>query len=185
MQHFLIKRTFPLLARDGPRYRGFIVAWVMMMMVRRNILLALFVGMPLVSEALWAGLKPKLTSKASMLREENGVDTDYPWRFDGRLWFRPAFVRAPEELPGDVRALSLLGWTVGGGKNRNAVWVEKIGASNIELLSLAKPGRQKYANLPTHHLLTTPTIPAPKLKHDRPTENPLHTACCVHVHTRK
>ena len=48
-------------------------------------------------------------------REENGVDAAYPWRFDGRLWFRPALVRMPEEpLPGNVAAVGLFGWTVGG-----------------------------------------------------------------------
>jgi len=33
--------------------------------------------------------------------EENGIDENYPWRFDGRFWFRPSFVRAPplDELP--------------------------------------------------------------------------------------
>ena len=46
--------------------------------------------------------------------ELNGVSEIYPWRFDGRLWFRPALVRAPTELPGDVSAVSLFGWTVGG-----------------------------------------------------------------------
>ena len=78
--------------------------------------------------------------------EENGVDADFPWRFgtcrqgprltqshractlipdrpalllpaaDGRLWFRPAFVRAPDpsSLPAGVSAVALLGWTVGG-----------------------------------------------------------------------
>ena len=35
---------------------------------------------------------------------------------DGRLWFRPAFVRAPEPdaLPEGMSAVSLFGWTVGG-----------------------------------------------------------------------
>ena len=78
--------------------------------------------------------------------EENGVDADFPWRFgscrqgppltqshractlipdrpalllpaaDGRLWFRPAFVRAPHpsSLPAGVSAVALLGWTIGG-----------------------------------------------------------------------
>ena len=48
--------------------------------------------------------------------EENGVDADFPWRFDGRLWFRPALVRAPDpsSLPAGVSAVALLGWTIGG-----------------------------------------------------------------------
>ena len=37
----------------------------------------------------------------AVTEEENGVDESYPWRFDGRFWFRPSFVRAPplDELP--------------------------------------------------------------------------------------
>jgi len=49
-------------------------------------------------------------------REENGLDSEYPWRFEGRLWFRPALVRMPteQEIPGDVRPFGLFGWTLGG-----------------------------------------------------------------------
>jgi hypothetical protein len=48
-------------------------------------------------------------------REENGIDDRYPWRFDGRLWFRPALVRMPSKPPpGDVRTVGLFGWTLGG-----------------------------------------------------------------------
>ena len=40
---------------------------------------------------------------------------EYPWSFDGRLWFRPALVKTPEgPLPGDVRPLGVFGWTLGG-----------------------------------------------------------------------
>jgi len=47
--------------------------------------------------------------------EFNGVDDEFPWRFDGRLWFRPALVRAPSEpLPGGVSSVNLFGWTIGG-----------------------------------------------------------------------
>lgn len=37
----------------------------------------------------------------TITEEENGIDANYPWRFDGRFWFRPSFVRAPplDELP--------------------------------------------------------------------------------------
>ncbi|KAL1530958.1 hypothetical protein AB1Y20_001849 [Prymnesium parvum] len=48
------------------------------------------------------------------LAEANGVDPAFPYRFEGRLWFRPALVRAPTELPEGLAALSLFGWTVGG-----------------------------------------------------------------------
>lgn len=49
---------------------------------------------------------------------ENG-DEDYPWRFEGRLWFRPALVRVPPpdsdlRPPPSVSMLNLFGWTVGG-----------------------------------------------------------------------
>eukprot|EP00962_Isochrysis_galbana_P020721 scaffold6068_cov119-Isochrysis_galbana.AAC.5 len=46
----------------------------------------------------------------------NGVDEQYPWLFRGRLWFRPALLPTPPAgaLPDGVRALGLLGWTVGG-----------------------------------------------------------------------
>lgn len=48
--------------------------------------------------------------------EENGLDSEYPWRFEGRLWFRPALVSVPAEdaIPGGVRPLGLFGWTLGG-----------------------------------------------------------------------
>lgn len=48
--------------------------------------------------------------------EENGEDAAYPWRFDGRVFFRPALVRAPppEQLPAGVGVVGLLGWTLGG-----------------------------------------------------------------------
>ena len=44
----------------------------------------------------------------------NGVDAAYPYLFDGRLWFRPAIVRVPPELPGDVRPVGLFGFSIGG-----------------------------------------------------------------------
>ena len=49
--------------------------------------------------------------------EENGEDlAEYPWRFDGRVFFRPALVRSPqpEALPRGVGVVSILGWTLGG-----------------------------------------------------------------------
>lgn len=43
-------------------------------------------------------------------------DEEFPWRFDGRFWFRPALVRAPAQgsLPQGVTTLSLFGWSLGG-----------------------------------------------------------------------
>merc|ERR1711920_1039050 len=44
------------------------------------------------------------------------ANAEFPWRFQGRVWFRPALVRAPADgsLPAGVRVLCALGWTVGG-----------------------------------------------------------------------
>ena len=47
----------------------------------------------------------------------NGPDPAYPWRFLGRLWFRPSLVRCDDAyaaLPAHVRPLALFGWTIGG-----------------------------------------------------------------------
>lgn len=46
----------------------------------------------------------------------NSADGSYPWKFNGRLWFRPALVKAPDStaLPDGVTCLSLGGYTVGG-----------------------------------------------------------------------
>lgn len=46
----------------------------------------------------------------------NGKDEEYPYYFRGRLWFRPALVRAPSQspYPSVVKIVSLFGWTVGG-----------------------------------------------------------------------
>ena len=56
-----------------------------------------------------------ILSPPSTAGVENGLDDEYPWRFDGRLWFRPSLVRTPEyDPPGNIRFLSLFGWTLGG-----------------------------------------------------------------------
>lgn len=46
----------------------------------------------------------------------SATPTNFPWRFQGRVWFRPALVRAPAvgSLPAGVRVLRALGWTLGG-----------------------------------------------------------------------
>jgi hypothetical protein len=44
------------------------------------------------------------------------ITSEFPWAFEGRVWFQPALVRAPatpEVAPG-VTCLSLFGWTLGG-----------------------------------------------------------------------
>ena len=59
-------------------------------------------------------------TRASTLRMQapgsNSADISYPWKFNGRLWFRPAIVKAPDSdaLPDGVTCLSLGGYTVGG-----------------------------------------------------------------------
>ena len=52
---------------------------------------------------------------------ENGRDAEYPWCFTGRLWFRPALVRAPSsedasdpKPPPSLSIVNLFGWTIGG-----------------------------------------------------------------------
>lgn len=52
---------------------------------------------------------PKITSTA------NGVEPDFPYLFDGRIWFRPALVQVPQDgPPAGVNCISLFGWTLGG-----------------------------------------------------------------------
>ena len=74
--------------------------------------LVLFATLPALAAAL--RLPTFFTTPKPAASELNGVDGDYPWRFDGRLWFRPALVRAPSTLPGGLSAVSLFGWTIGG-----------------------------------------------------------------------
>ncbi len=57
------------------------------------------------------------TSRSIAPSSANSADADYPWRFEGRLWFRPALVRLESSalpLPGGVRPLELFGWSLGG-----------------------------------------------------------------------
>jgi len=42
------------------------------------------------------------------------VDSAYPYLFDGRLWFRPAIVRVPQNLPDGLSAVGLFGFSIGG-----------------------------------------------------------------------
>jgi len=55
--------------------------------------------------------------KSTSIRNENGLDPNYPWRFEGRFIFRPALVRVPsndDDLPPCSKLLSLFGYTLGG-----------------------------------------------------------------------
>ena len=68
-------------------------------------------------------LTPSISSSSST---ENGLDPEYPWSFSGRLWFRPALVKAPTSgnekddvqqpppPPPSVTILQIFGWTIGG-----------------------------------------------------------------------
>ena len=68
-------------------------------------------------------LTPSISSSSST---ENGLDPEYPWSFSGRLWFRPALVKAPTSgnekddvqqpppPPPSVSILQIFGWTIGG-----------------------------------------------------------------------
>ena len=48
-------------------------------------------------------------------KEENGLDEQYPWRFDGRFWFRPAIVPMPATAPPEgLTPIGLFGYTLGG-----------------------------------------------------------------------
>lgn len=53
---------------------------------------------------------------APVQSEENGIDSNYPYRFDGRLWFNPALVRCDSiDPPAEgVQLINLFGWTLGG-----------------------------------------------------------------------
>ena len=47
--------------------------------------------------------------------ERNGLDSDYPWRFEGRFIFRPSFVRVSKDVqPPSANLLSLFGYSLGG-----------------------------------------------------------------------
>lgn len=62
-------------------------------------------------------LNKKRTVRSSMAIEKdgtNGVDEAYPYLFEGRLWFRPAIVRVPEQLPPSVQSINLFGYSIGG-----------------------------------------------------------------------
>jgi hypothetical protein len=53
----------------------------------------------------------------STIGERNGLDNEYPWRFEGRFIFRPSLVRindAQPPPPPSARLLSLFGYSLGG-----------------------------------------------------------------------
>lgn len=60
--------------------------------------------------------KESLKKSDSLEIYKNNNDLEYPWCFKGRLWFRPAIVKIPndESLRPPTSILSLFGYTVGG-----------------------------------------------------------------------
>ncbi|KAL3760052.1 hypothetical protein ACHAWU_006600 [Discostella pseudostelligera] len=64
--------------------------------------------------------KPSSSSSISssdttnVIGERNGLDSDYPWRFEGRFIFRPSIVRTNDQSPQSATLLSLLGYSLGG-----------------------------------------------------------------------
>lgn len=57
--------------------------------------------------------------KKASIGERNGIDPDYPWRFEGRFIFRPSLVRISNDddaiqPPQSVNLLSLFGYSLGG-----------------------------------------------------------------------
>ena len=61
---------------------------------------------------------PQKTESATV-GERNGLDPEYPWRFEGRFIFRPSLVRTDSGLDGNggppsATLLSLFGYSLGG-----------------------------------------------------------------------
>lgn len=57
------------------------------------------------------------SAAAPSIGNENGIDPNYPWRFEGRFIFRPSLVRVPQvddDLPPCSNLISLFGYTLGG-----------------------------------------------------------------------
>ena len=78
------------------------------MMLAAPILLLLSSGAAFVST--------RARPQQRVVRSSASATDEYPWSFEGRMWFRPSLVRAPdaEAMPAGLRPLSLFGWTLGG-----------------------------------------------------------------------
>ncbi|KAL7537835.1 hypothetical protein ACHAXR_008108 [Thalassiosira sp. AJA248-18] len=58
---------------------------------------------------------PTQTDNPNSIGERNGLDSDYPWRFEGRFIFRPSLVRVSNEIqPPSANLLSIFGYSLGG-----------------------------------------------------------------------
>jgi hypothetical protein len=64
-------------------------------------------------ERLDATIKSKSSTVPQDIAHTECDEDYYPWRFTGRLWFRPALVRTTS-VPNVTRDLSVFGWTLGG-----------------------------------------------------------------------
>jgi len=56
-------------------------------------------------------------SASTTVGERNGLDSDYPWRFEGRFIFRPSLVRVPDAAdaaPKSASLIQLFGFSLGG-----------------------------------------------------------------------
>mmetsp|Transcript_13518 Transcript_13518/g.29388 ORF Transcript_13518/g.29388 Transcript_13518/m.29388 type:complete len:323 (+) Transcript_13518:84-1052(+) len=58
---------------------------------------------------------PSLTAPTKTIGERNGLDPEYPWRFEGRFIFRPSLVRVSSDAqPPSANLISLFGYSLGG-----------------------------------------------------------------------
>ncbi|KAL9183078.1 hypothetical protein ACHAXT_004865 [Thalassiosira profunda] len=57
---------------------------------------------------------PIATANRDAVGERNGLDDEYPWRFEGRFLFRPSLVRTSDARPPSASLLSLFGYSLGG-----------------------------------------------------------------------
>ena len=85
----------------------------------RTLLFALFLSNRSLCSAFQL---PSLTAgwpfaASTSVGERNGLDSEYPWRFEGRFIFRPSLVRVPDAADAGPKAASLLqlfGFSLGG-----------------------------------------------------------------------
>jgi len=58
---------------------------------------------------------PTFNEQKNTIGERNGLDSDYPWRFEGRFIFRPSLVKVSNNnSPPSASLLSLFGYSLGG-----------------------------------------------------------------------
>lgn len=63
----------------------------------------------------WPTLPSLTPAPTKIIGERNGLDPEYPWRFEGRFIFRPSLVRISSDAqPPSANLLSLFGYSLGG-----------------------------------------------------------------------